>query len=276
MTNLFKTILDRFPKRKRVRGETAAHAEGAYEGFRSVLKSSLDDHFPENAAIAIALKTSGIANVNEVMERLGPSDIDRIVERVQDGSETLPLLTRQAQYAVHETTRDLLARILRGELDNPDRTPRSVASLIEKLSQRDLQAFLKLRQVVWFSETPERRAEIYCMEGSNGYSGLLNRTELERLDELGLVGFGPVPYQSHFRGPIAQKIVSFGDKKLRILNTKPDAVLEMGHWNLTSDGRFLINLYRDDEVELLEGHYEFNMAEWQKQGFNVTESVVVG
>ena len=228
-------------------------------------------NFPGEAALAIALKTSGVENVNDVIGRLGPDDVDRIVNKIKTGSESIPLLVRQTQYAGNEITRDLLAKILRGELENPDQTPRSVAALIEKLGQRDLDAFLKLRRVLWHVESFERHPEIYCMHEGDGFPGLLDRAELNRLDELGLVGFAPVPYQSHFQGPIAQRIESFGDRKLRILSTKPDAILELGHWNLTGDGRFLISLYEDDDVELLEDQFDFNADAWRAQGFNVED-----
>ena len=70
--NLINNIQDWFPKRKRERGEVSARAEGEYEGVRSVLKRSLDDGFPGDAALVLALKTSGGNNVSEVMDRLGP------------------------------------------------------------------------------------------------------------------------------------------------------------------------------------------------------------
>ncbi len=269
--NLCNAILTWFPKRKRERGETSARAEGEYEGARSVLKRALEDGFPGDAALAVALRTSGGNNVNEVLDRLSTDDVDRIVRRISVGSEILPQLVRQTQYASNEPVRDLLARILRGELDNPNQTPRSVTALIEKLGQHDLHTFLKLRRVLWLDLTSRNRVQLYCMYDSNDYPGLMSESELTRLDELGLVGFAPVSYHIRFHGDIAQKIVSFGNKQRRIVSTKPDAILQSGHWNFTSDGRFVINLFMDREVQPLEGHFEFNVAAWRNQGFKVED-----
>ena len=195
-----------------------------------------------------------------------PDDVDRIVRSISGGSETLPQLVRQTQYAGTEVTRELLARILRGELDNPNQTPRSVTALIEKLGQHDLETFLKLRRVIWTDA--DDTVNIYCMYDTNTYPGLLDQDEMLRLEQLGLIRFSPVTYKSVFRRPNGRKITSFGNSTLWILSPNPRE-FSLGNWDLTDDGRFLINLYEKDEVELLDGHLECNIAAWQKQELRV-------
>ena len=272
---MIKRIFERIPRRWRVRGETEAEIEGKATGFSTALKHDLDYGFPAKAAIADALQKSGTANVEAVMNRMSDSDVDRIVERVGEGDEILPKLVRETQYAAHEATRDLLARILRGELDDPDGTPRSVVNIVERLSQKDLKLFLKLRRVLWIDMLPTPRLVIYCMYDSAEYPGLLNRYELGRLDELGLVSYGPISFQSNFPGPVARKILSFAGREIAIISTKPDATLYLGHWALTSDGEFLLGLYEDDQTQVLDNDFEITVAAWREQGFQITDHVTI-
>ena len=270
---MIKWLLERIPRRWRVRGETEAEIEGKAIGFQTALQRDLNYGFPAKAAIADALQKSGTTNVEAVMSRLNDEDVAHIVQRINDGDENVPKLIHEAQFIAHESTRDLLARILAGELDNPDRTPRSVVNLIERLGQKDLATFLTLRSVLWIEVAPMPKPVIFCMYDSAEFPGLLNRDDLSRLNELGLVSFGAVPFESNFPGQMARKVLSFGDKEIAILSTKPDATLYLGHWALTSDGEFLIGLYSEDSVQVDEGHLEFNMNAWREQGFQISDHV---
>ena len=93
--------------------------------------------------------------------------------------------------------------------------------------------------------------------------------------DVGLVKFGPVPFESHFPGAIAEKLLTCGNKKIMIRSTKPDSTLHLGHFALTSDGRYIIDLYDDEPCEEFPGHLEAVRANWQNQGFEVNNVVVV-
>lgn len=171
-----------------------------------------------------------------------------------------------------------LHRVIRGELEGLDPTPRQAVALNEKLEQDDLEVFLKLRRVLWFNLS-DQRAEIYCLHGPNGYPGLLSRSDMERLAELLLIKFLPAGYQQklisstrEWETEVAVRFVSFGDKKLEILGTRPRAALQLGHWDLTGDGRFLIDYYKNEEVEMMQDHFDFNVNAWRAQGFEIKDA----
>ncbi len=93
MTNMWDVlgrICDRFPKNKKVRGETVARAEGRYEAFRSVTKSAANDGLPPGASIAFGLQAADIGNAEAVMERMDTDDQDRFVNPVRPDERTAP------------------------------------------------------------------------------------------------------------------------------------------------------------------------------------------
>ena len=282
MANVLTSLLDRIPRQHAERLENAARIEGSYEALVANLRQAITDNFPQEAALMIAMQLSGIENVNAVMDRIGNDALDRVVRSIASGSETMPQLVSQTRFATQDETRDLLARILRGEMDKRGQTPRSVVALIERMGKDDLELLLRLRRVMWYDvmsyiplNSPTKRMKICCMHESADYPGVLNYRDLARLSELGLTKFGALPFYDKY-SPGASRFVEFGNEKLAIINTREaDAQLETGHWDLTEDGRYLLGLYEKNEVEMLEDEVATNKAAWKKQGFNVADHDVI-
>ena len=138
--------------------------------------------------------------------------------------------------------------------------------LVNKIGQNDLECFLRIRRVLWQecdSSWRNPRPVIYCLQDARSYPGLLDSNELNRLVDVGLVTFGPVPFESSFPGEKAAKHLKFGDKRIVIVNSKPNATLYLGHFSLPSDSRHIIDLY-DEPCEMLYDHYDAACAEWRK------------
>ena len=210
------------------------------------------------------------------MGRFSPEDIQRVIAAI-DESEALRPAIHATRFASSEPIKDLLTKIIRGELESPGDIPRSVTELVSRIGKKELEVFLKLRRVLWkdcgeFWSNP--RSEIYCSQDIRCYPGLISVNELDRLVDVGLVKFGPVPFESHFPGATAMKSLTFGNKNIRVHSTKPDSTLRLGHFALTNDGRYIIDLYDDEPCEDFPGHLEAVRANWQNQGF-VTSNVVV-
>ena len=216
------------------------------------------------------MQLSGVPNTVSVLNRLLKSDLGRMRPAL-DMSETLTPAVLATRTASNEALRDLLTRIIKGELEEPGGIPRSVIELVNKLGKKDLETFLRLRRILWTEydvDWGSPRSIIYCMQDARSYPGLLDASEISRLVELGLIEFGPLPYQSSFPGPIAAKRLGFSNRRITVISTKPDATLYLGHLNLLSDGRHIIELY-DESSDMLYDHFEVVCAEWRKQDFSV-------
>ena len=278
---MLKNFLQFVPRSWRVRREKEVVETAAIEAKLTNLEPSVrflveERGLPQNAAWDAALQLSGVPNTESVLSRLSQRDWERMSPALHE-SETLMPAILATRTASNEGLRDLLARIIKGELEEPDATPRSVLELVNKLGKKDLGSFLRLRRVLWKEygmSWDNPRSNIYCMQDAHSYPGLLDKDEISRLVELGLIQFGTAPFNSSFPGPKAAKRLGFGDKKITIVSTKPDATLYLGHLNLPSDSCHIIDLY-DASCEMLYDYFEAACAEWRKQNFLI-ESCWIG
>lgn len=259
-------------KRRETESETQAKLQTTTRMVPELVKDLMASGLPKDAAWDAALQIGGVTNTESVLNRLSRADWSKLSSALS-ASETLVPAIHATRTASSEELRDLLTRIIKGELDNPS-TPRSSVEIANGLNREDLESFLLLRCVLWdeyVSDAPEPIPALYCMEQSQEYPGLLSAKQIDRLVDLRLVKFGPVPFQSHFPGPIAVKTLGFGNKYIRVYSTKPDATMLLGHLALSSDGRHIINLFRDDPCEMAYVSYEAACDNWKGQGFDVQE-----
>ena len=275
---MIKNVLQFLPRTWKVRREREVAERATIESRLQSLEPSVrfltEFGLSQKAAWDAALQLSGVPNAESVLSRLSPNDWERMPGALENSESLMPavLATRTA---TNEALRDLLTRIIRGELEAPDKTQRSVVEQVNKLGKRDLETFLKLRRVLWKEcdlSWSNPRSVIYCMQDERSYPGLLTGNELDRLVDIGLVNFGPVPFESSFPGAIAAKRLTFGDKRIMAINAKPDATLHLGHFALPSDSRYIIDLY-DEPCEMLYDHFEVVCYEWRKQGFKIIDQI---
>ncbi|MYA62388.1 MAG: hypothetical protein F4X94_07430 [Dehalococcoidia bacterium] len=277
---MIKNLTSLIPRTWRVRRETEVAKRTEIETRLESLEMSVDflrkRGLPPDAAFDIALQLSGVPNTESVLNRLSPGDWQRMLPAL-DNSEALGPAVHATRFASTEPIRDLLSRIILGELEKPGDAPRSVTELVSRIGKNDLESFLKLRHVLWKERDLSWtiiRSNIYCLKGPLDYPGLLDSDELSRLAELDLIEFAPVPFESKFPGEIAQKLLSFGDRRISVVSSKPDTTLYLGHYALTGDGRYIIDLY-DGPFKMTYGHFEDVCGEWRKQGFEVRDMVVL-
>lgn len=271
-----KNILAFIPRTWRASRETQAIEATTITTRLENLAPSMDyllkQGLPQDAALDVALQLSGVQNTESVLNRLSLADWHRMGTVLSESEAMLPALYA-TKTASTEPIRELLLRIIEGELENPGDAPRSVMELINKLGKKELEAFLRLRSVLWKEESltpPSSSSAIFCLQEERSYPELLGGSELARLAEIGLIKFGPLPFESHFPGPIAAKLLEFGEKRIRVLSSKPDSTLYLGHYALTNDGRFIIDMY-DESCDMDYGHFEAVCSEWRKQGFTISD-----
>ena len=276
-TSVIKTLLQFIPRSRKVRREKEiaerSSRQARLEGLDNSVSFLRDLGLPQDAAWDVALQLSGVQNTKAVLSRLSMEDWERMPGALEV-SDSLGEAIRATRNASNEALRDLLARIINGELEAPDSAPRSVVDQVNRLGKRDLETFLMLRHVLWkecdaYWANP--RSTIYCMQDNRSYPGLLSGKDLSRLSELGVISFGPMPFESSFPGAKAFKWLMFGGRKIRVANTKPDATLYLGHFALGTDGSYIMDLY-GESCEMSHEHFEAVCAAWRNQGFEVTEA----
>ena len=123
---MLKSILSFFPRTWRVRRETAVTETTAIETRLESLGSSTDIllklGFPQEAALDAALQLSGIPNTESVLSRFSSEDWQRVLPAL-DESEILRPAIHATRFASNEPLKDLLSRIIRGELEEPGDAP---------------------------------------------------------------------------------------------------------------------------------------------------------
>ena len=275
---MIKSILEFIPRTLRVRCEKQVAEKTTIETRLQSLEPSVRFlstlGLSQAAAWDVALQLSGLPNAESVLSRLTQNDWDKMPGALENSESLLPAV-HATRIASNETLRDLLTRIIKGELESPDRTPRSVVELVNRIGKKDLECFLKLRRVLWKecgSSWTNPAPVIYCVQNDRSYPGLLHSNEVTRLVDIGLIKFGPLPFESSFPGPLAAKWLAFGNRQIIVTNSKPDATLHLGHFALPSDSRHIIDLY-DEPCEMLYDHFEAVCAEWSKQGFNISNHI---
>ena len=275
---MIKNVLQFLPRTWKVRREKEVAEKATIESRLQSLEPSArflsELGLPQEAAWDAALQLSGVPNAESVLSRLSSNDLGRMSGALENSESLMPAV-HATRTASNEALRDLLTRIIRGELEDPDKTPRSVVEQVNKLGKSDLETFLRLRRVLWKEydlSWSNPKSVIYCMQDEHSYPGLLVSNELERLVDIGLVNFGPIPFQSSFPGAIAAKRLSFGDRNIKVISSKPDTILHLGHFVLPSDSRYIIDLY-DEPCEMLYDHFEAVCSEWRKQGFTITDEI---
>ena len=273
---MIENVLQFLPRTWKVRREKEVAEKARIESRLQSLEPSARFlsklGLPQEAAWDAALQLSGVPNAESVLSRLSPNHWERMTGALENSDSLMPAI-HATRTASNEALRDLLTRIIKGELEDPDKMPRSVVEQVNKLGKSDLETFFRLRRVLWKEcdlSWSNPRSVIYCMQDERSYPGLLVSNELDRLLDIGLIKFGPVPFQSSFPGAIAAKRLSFGDKRIMVISSKPDAILSLGHFALPSDSRYIIDLY-DEPCEMLYDHFEAVCAEWRKQGFKITD-----
>lgn len=277
---MFSKILSFVPRTRRVGRETEIANRAEINARLGSIDSSVDllmkSGLPKEAAWDIALQITGVPNIESVFGRLTSDDWANMAPALEK-SETIAPAIRATSNASSEPLRDLLTKIIKGELESPGDAPRSAVELVNRLGKDDLEKFLRLRTVAWSECSYDWSTEyttLFCLENELSFPGLLNHSEIRRLDELGLILFASVPFESKFLGPIAFKHLKFGERAISVTSIKEDAVLYLGHIALSTDGQYIIELYRDEPCEMLEGHFETVCNEFRNQEFMVSDVAI--
>ena len=136
---MIKQIFGFSPRTWRKRSETAASEAASIETRLRHIGPSTDSFlslgFPQDAALDAALQLSGITNVESVLGRFPPEDIQRVVAAI-DESEALRPAIHATRYASSEPIKDLLTKIIKGELESPGEAPRSVTELVSRIGKK--------------------------------------------------------------------------------------------------------------------------------------------
>ena len=130
---MINQIFGFFPRTWRKRSETAASEAASIETRLQHLAPSTESFlrlgFPQDAALDAALQLSGITNVESVLRRFSPEDIRRVVATI-DESEALRPAIHATRFASSQPIKNLLTKIIKGELESPATPPGWLQSCI--------------------------------------------------------------------------------------------------------------------------------------------------
>ena len=183
---MIKNVLQFLPRTWKVRREKEVAEKATIESRLQSLEPSARFlsklGLPQEAAWDAALQLSGVPNAESVLSRLSPNHWERMTGALENSDSLMPAI-HATRTASNEALRDLLTRIIKGELEDPDKMPRSVVEQVNKLGKSDLETFFRLRRVLWKEcdlSWSNPRSVIYCMQDERSYPGLLVSNELDR------------------------------------------------------------------------------------------------
>ena len=225
--------------------------------------------WPAQPALIAALQAANIRNFEAVVGGFTKEELDQLPGTLEE-SDSLALAVRATQSAARDELRDLLGKIIRGELDRADSTPRSTIAIVETLTSTELKLFLRLRRVLW-QDIGRNEPLLICLEHHISIPGLLNELQIMRLRELRLLDYSAIG-RSFAIGEkeYITKQFGFGEKAVRVRNAKKgEGNIDVGHLDLTYDGMRIIRLYGESQHMMYE-HFEAACDKWLRDGLSVT------
>ena len=207
---------------------------------------------------------------------------ERFVTRSKEDPSIIGPALEASKFLNSEELRDLLGRILAGDVAKPGSVSRRTVSVAQDLSFEDLQEFLKLRLAAWSILHPDfgtcflilgKRQGVYGTEfisfGSDEIG--VNYHSFGEFQQLGLLQ--ERPDGSGIRVPNNVDGVHLRNGRRTILLKGAGEVdgIGVGRYLLTNAGAEILNLFIDDEFKTVEGYFEEVCNYFRTMGLGVEE-----
>ena len=285
-----KLLTNFIPAKWKVRGEAKAKGEAQLAlGEESIAFWEQRLNWSPEAAryLATAFAFGVRENIATVLEKAQQlSDTERFEEqlfkRLEEDPSIIGAALEASKFISAEELRDLLGRILAGDVGNPGSVSRRAVSVSQDLPPMILEEFLKLRSVTWVSGEGSDRN---CMLVMGKRLGLYDREFLS---------FGPDEIGVNYHtlgeflqlGLVQERPYGFSlgqisnEEDLYLVNSKrtvsirwidEGSRLSIGMYALTNAGAEILRLFLDDECPELEGYFEEVFKYWLEDGFAVVE-----
>ena len=261
-------ILSFIPKKWKVREEVKAQGEGQLaigEGSLPYFSQRLG--WSEEAARYLATAfTFGVKeNIAAVLERaqeLHQTEKfeDDFLHRVREDPSVLGATLEASKFISSDELRDLLGRILAGDLYNPGSVSRRAVSIAQDLTAEQLEEFLLLRAVAWYRMEEETGAKAGPILVMGERTGMYSERFLSfGSDEIGIsyYTFGEFqqlgllqerPYGIGLNLPKERIKLVHRNRSVTIRETGAGASLQLGMYSLTRAGAEIADLFTNKRL----------------------------
>ena len=287
---MIKDLLLKFvPAKVKVRGETVARGEGqlelaekAFTIFEERLGWSNIHSRYLATAIAFGVQENLVAVLQEAQQHSESEDFEQeFVDRAEMDPSVIGATLEASKFVSTEELRDLLGRILAGDVQEPGSISTRAVSIAQDLSTDDLRRFLGLRAVSWrvlSHDGPKmiimgKRVHIH---GLSFLSVGTDKTEisafnLAELQQLGLIKEQIPSSYLFLGGEIEELQLAYGDRIVSLRGTETSRQLNTGSYDLSRAGSEILGLFDDDEFPTLDGYFEDVCELWRRDGIDVKE-----
>ena len=232
-------------------------------------------------AFAFGIRENAASVLEKAQEFSRADDFGRqFLRRAQEDASIIGAVLEASRFTSSDDLRDLLGRILAGDIGGPGSISRRTVSVAEDLSPLDLQEFLKLRSATWVGAELDNRSTVLVMGERTGLYGtrfLSFDSEKIGIDFHAFGEFqslGLLQERAHGIGlrwqDVTQKtVLLYGGRRISLTPTNVDSSLQLGIHIFTKAGMEIMELFIDDEFVELEGYFEEVCQYWQQNGFDV-------
>lgn len=295
LKSAFDFVKEYIPRKWKIRGERVAEAEGRIESGEK---------------IHVALERIGwnkdAAKIGATMEMLSNSTNQNIMETMMkaesysESSDFLESLTKRgskdmsvigpvieaSRFVGDEYLRDLLGRILAGDVDRPGSVSPITVSVAKNLNPEVLRKFLRLRAVTWTwveidgtDDIRPRRPLLLVQLGDgegflpDAFQILYEKYDFSYMDRQSFESFG-LTYPPIYGGvglKIENAKLRNGIREIE-LKSEETRRLDLGVYGFTDAGSEIIGTYLNEEFDAIDGYFEEVCNRWRAEGFEVDVS----
>lgn len=290
---LSKPVLDRFPQKEKIRGERVAEAEGRIESSEKIHVALERIGWNKDAAKigATAEMLSNFANQN-LMETMmkaeshsaSPDFLESLAERGSDDLSVIGPVIEASRFVGDEYLRDLLSRILAGDVDQPGSVSPITVSVAKNLNREVLRRFLKLRAVAWIEigqvtfdpSTPFLVVQLDKAFLPDAFHLLFKKYGFAYPDRQQFESFGLThpPLIGGMGIEIEENVtvrLRNGTREIS-LKTRETRSLDLGVYSFTDAGGEIIGTYLNEDFDAIDGYFEEVCNRWRADGFDVEVS----
>ena len=291
LSDLIKSFV---PAKRKIVEEVKAQGEGQLAVGETSLSYWQDrlGWSPQAARYLASAFTFGVReNIAAVLEKaqvLSDSDSDsfetEFAKRVQIDPSVLGTTLEAAKFTTAEEIRDLLARILAGDVVNSGAVSKRTVTVAQDLSARDLQEFLKLRPVTWKFDQPDANACLLVLGprvqqyGSEFLSFDSDKIGMDfhtfgEFQQLGLLQerYEGLAFTMKSFDPDSQVYLRNGKRIVSLRITTGETKIQLGVYAFTTAGSEIISLFLNEEFAEIEGYFEEVCNYWLNNGVEVIE-----
>lgn len=286
-----KSLLNFIPAKWKVRGEEKAKGEAqlALGGDSLAFWEQRLGWSPEAARYLATAFTFGVReNIATVLEKAQQlSDTEKFEEqlfkRLEEDPSIIGAALEASKFISTEELRDLLGRVLAGDVSKPGSVSRRAVSVAQDLTPSDLREFLKLRSATWLNDDP---AVLGCLLILGPQSGMYSSEAFLTfgIDEIGVDFYTFGEFQN--LGLIQERTggllyslpenedacrLSYGKRTLLLKPTGGDRSFEVGLYAFTKAGAEILSLFIDEEFPTFGGYVEEVCRHIRTSGLEVAQ-----